>query len=450
MTTGVLTTGYEPKPYSEIVADLKAAVRSMLGSDWDVSDDSVTGRLIAVIADATARVFELQEQLVLQFKPESAEGAFLDAILDYSGIQRLGATRSKGFAVVTGDTGTEIAAGALSLQTPNTAAYFETTEDITLLAIAARAASTAYVLEDLVSNGDSIFVCTAAGTSSSAVGLGPLDPSSSPSETDAISDGTLEWRFVGDGDAAAWSEIQSTEAAAVAVGAFTLEIATPVSAVLGAVNPYDTTAGKAIESDESARLRRQLLVYSGAVPSSGNQLRRALLGLQDVTEVRVFTNTTSVEADGVPAHGVECVVLGGDAQQIASTIYETLAAGTAMAGNTTYSVVDANGHTQEIKLSRPEDRNIYVALELKCVAGEYAGDADVIAKVTALQLRTGRDVVSSQLAARALQAAGVVDCVAKIGTSASPTTTTTVAISLRQIARLDSTRITVTVEYVEP
>lgn len=447
MTYGVLTNGFEPKPYSAALVEIQGELRASFGDSIPLDDDSVFGRLAKILAEREAAYFEQLEALTLQFRPSSAEGAWLDTIASYTGIQRGGGAKSTALVFLSGDSGVEVT--ELNLRTVTLATQFTTQGTVTLLPSAARTPNTTYNKDVVVTNGDSCFVCVTAGTSSSATGYGPLI---SASETENVTDGTVEWRFIGDGTAHASVLAEAVSDGALVARAFDLtDIATPVAGVYGAINPYDAAVGSLIESDESLRLRRDNLVYTGVQASGGNRIRRALLALQDVSEARVFVNTSDVvDGDGVPAHGIEAVVLGGDGQAIAQTLYEVVTAGSAMGGNTEYSILDANGATQTIRFSRPTDVDVYVKLELSVVDGEYAGDAEVLRRLLEVQLKTGRDVVSSQMAARALATPGVVDCIAKISTSPSPTTTITISISLRQIARLDSSRVTITTTYVTP
>ena len=162
------------------------------------------------------------------------------------------------------------------------------------------------------------------------------------------------------------------------------------------------------------------------------------------------------DADGIPPHAVECLVSGGDDQDIYDTLLaECIAAGIASHGTETGSSDDSEGVAHVVKFTRPTDVLIYVAVTLVKVAHDDAdpetyptdGDAQVEAAIVAYGdgRPTGWNVRSAKVAAQADAVAGVLEVTAcYIGTAPAPVASTTISIGLRERAVFDTSRITVT------
>ena len=191
------------------------------------------------------------------------------------------------------------------------------------------------------------------------------------------------------------------EAGAVAagVGAVT-RIITPTAGWQSVTNATAAVPGQPIESDAELRARQ---VISPAINANTvlTGLAAAIKALPGVTYGTVYENDTGVvDSNGLPAHSISLVVQGGDATDIATTIYNRKAPGVATHGSTTISVTDVSGALRDIKFYIPTEVAIKVAVSL------YPGDNYTTATATAIKqaivnhinaLDIGEDLIALRL-----------------------------------------------------
>ena len=78
-----------------------------------------------------------------------------------------------------------------------------------------------------------------------------------------------------------------------------------------------------------------------------------------------YNDTDAPNADGVPAHSIEVLVLGGLDQAIADALWSVAGgSGIHLHGSTTKTVVDSQGNTQTVRFSRPTQVPIYVVADV--------------------------------------------------------------------------------------
>lgn len=445
MSYGLTSTGFVPKPLAVIREELNEWFRSSFGSSLDLSDGSIEGQFIGKLAEREALLWEQMEVVVSSQDPDAATGTALDALCALTGTTRNAAARSTVTLTLTGDPTTVVPSGSRA-STASTEVIFETLADATLVAVAAWAAATAYALGDRVTiddgGTDRVYEATVAGTSAGSGGPSGTD--------DAIADNSVTWRYVGDGTASVDAEAQAVDTGPlVAVSGDITEIETPVSGWDGVRNLLDADLGNDGETDEALRLRRELELAAAGTSTPG-AIRSALLELDDVTAATIFLNNTdTTDADGVPPHAIEALVRGGADQDIFDTLYDQVAAGIKTHGTETGSVEDDEGTSHVFKFSRPDEVEIYVDVEVTVDDGEYPEDGDDQIKAAIVAygdaLATGRDAVASALVAQVFKVDGVLDVtLLEIGTAPAPSSGATIAISLRQLATFDTSRVSVT------
>ena len=456
---GVLPEGFLIKTADQIVEAMAARLRPQWGASYDFTVNSPDGQLLRVIAQEIYEGgWQLGQAVYKSRDRDSATGAALAALMLLTGSQWPEAEYSTVTLTLTGTAATLISSGAV-VKTASTLVPFQTTSDATLAALTAWASTTAYVLGDRRSNGGNSYVCITAGPSAGSGGPTTTSPD--------ITDGTVHWRYLGAGTAAADATARTTGTGAlVATSGDLTQIDTPVSGWSGVTNLLDADLGRDRGTDAEARQVADADVFrAGAtVPDA---IRQTLLDVADVASVTVFYNNTDVtDADGVPPHAVECLVSGGADQDICDALLsECIAAGIAThnsgAGAVTGSADDDEGVAHVVKFTRPTDINVYVAVTLVKVAHDDAapesyptdGDAQVKDAIVAYGdgRPTGWNVRSAKVAAQADTVAGVLEVtVCYIGTAPAPVTSTTIAISTRQRAVFDTSRITVTTSNGTP
>lgn len=455
MAYGILPEGFAMKPFDAIVDEMVADLRPTWGASYDFSEGSPDGQLLRAVARQIHRGgWQLAEAVYKSRDRDSATGQALDALLLITGTLRPDPAWSTVTLTLTGSAGTTVAADA-RVKTASSGVVFLTTEEKTLTALTAWAGSTAYVLGDRRSNGGRSYVCITAGTSASSGG---------PSGTAAdITDGAVHWRHLGSGSAAADVEARSVDYGPVLATSGDLTVIdTVIGGWAGVINLLDADPGRLVATDGEARLLSDADVFrAGAtVPDA---IRQTLVNVTGVTEVTVFINDTdTTDGAGVPPHAVECLVTGGDDQAIRDALLaEAIAAGIVTYGGVTGTATDSVGTAHTVRFSRPTEVPIYVALSLDKIAhkasdpGTYPsdGDAQVVAAVVAYgdKLPSGWDVRARKVGAQAEGIAGVLAVTAcNIGTSPSPSSSTTISITSRQRAVFDTSRVTVTSSDATP
>ena len=95
-----------------------------------------------------------------------------------------------------------------------------------------------------------------------------------------------------------------------------------------------------------------------------NAIFDRLSNLLNVTRVTVLENDTDATVDGVPAHGIEAIVLGGLDDDIAKVIFDTKASGTPTAGDVDVVVYDKQGFPRIIKFTRPTLISLYARISI--------------------------------------------------------------------------------------
>lgn len=442
MAFGITTTGFAAKSLQDIKAELEAAFQESFGASIDVSPQSNFGQIIGVMAERYSDLWAQGQAIYSAATPDGAIGVGLDNVAAITGTVRAAASSSTVTITATGTPATVLNTGrVVSVLTVGT--RFATTASGTIAAVSAWAISTAYAVGDRRRNGGTqrVYECTTAGTSAGAGG-----PTTTAS---AITDGTVVWRYLGDGtgavDIAAASEETGPK---VAVSGTLTVIETPVSGWSSVINTLDADLGADEETDAALRIRREQELR-GNGRASVEAIRAAILGVDDVTAATVFENITdATDGDGLPPHSVEVLVQGGTDASLREALWENVAAGIATYGSTSGTHTDSQGIDHTVKFSRPSQINIWVIMNLTVDATLWPADGadQVKAAIVAYgdAQKAGKNAVSAALSAQAFALdIGVLDSTALIGLTNPPSLTATITIALREIAMYDTSRITV-------
>lgn len=447
---GVTPQGFVAATVADIIAALNAGWRSVFGDSINVDSQSRDGQEIGVIAGSIGQVWEATEAVSQMLNPNGATGSRLDIVCSLTGTFRKSASSSTVVLTLTGTPTTVVAAGKVA-SVPTTASKFATIGSATIAAVAAWAPSTAYVIGNRRRNGGTqrIYQVMQAGTSAGSGG---------PTTTSRdIVDGTVHWRYLGDGTGAIDSPAIATATGAVQGYSGTItSIDTSVAGWTSVSNVLDASPGADAEKDPTLRKRRVSELGGQGGKSALPALRSKILHVDGVTTCFIFENTTDVTVDGVPPHAYEAMVEGGDDQDIREAIFAWRPTGIEGVGGVTGTVVDVAGISRTVKFSRPELVELYVAVFATKDPDAYPSDGDnqIIDTIVALgnaQL-VGRDAegteVSGWLFPR-LDVEGVgVQGVIKMSSpllidTVSPPVTSEVVMTPRQRAQYDTSRITV-------
>jgi uncharacterized phage protein gp47/JayE len=454
-TPGLFATGLSIATAEEIRAEIVQDLQNAFGPSIDVNT-GILARFIGILVERYALLNEMLETVYNAGNPDTATGIALDTLCLLTGTLRAEATASAVVLTLTGTPATVVpAAQQVSTRSNNGINKFLTGASGTLVALTAWVASTFYNANARVTSHGHSYQCATSGTSASSGG--PSAVIVGGVETD----GTVTWLFLGDGVGAIDVIGQSVLTGPI-VGASRdiTNIDQPYGGWNGVINVLDAVVGTNDQVDEALRLIREAeLAQPGAGTAAA--IRAALLTITGVTAVTVFVNNTdTTDGNGVTPHSIETLVQGGADADIGAMLLQQVAAGINTVGTTTTSPVDSQGVTQTIKFSRPSIFDIGVTITLVKVPNNPAdtttyptdGDTQVKAAIVAYgaaQL-AGKNAVASAIAAQAFQVPGVLDVsstlissVASPGVPPTPTLSTTIAISTRQLAKFDTSWITV-------
>lgn len=398
MTFGVTSTGFVRKTQQDIIAELEADQKAEIGPLWDTSAEQIPGQMNGIFSRQLAIVWEHLETVYHANDPDAVEDRPQDMLYKLTGSLRREASKS----VVT---------LACNLD-----------EDTILLA------------------GEHF----AAIDGKEDVRWTPVEDYTSPA------DGSHDLLF----------EAENAGAVPGPAGTITIR-STPVVGWNSVTNALDAEIGREADTNEVFRQRREAdLARSGSTTTRA--IKAALSdeeAFPDIETVEVFENDTDYEdGDGRPPHTVEALIFDGDPpaadnDEIAQAIWDAKGGGIASYGEESgEAVIDDEGTTKTVNFSRPTTKLVYLAFTLTTGSG-YAGASahkEYIAERANAAHEQGGDVYQAIVQSIALGRdpdepfTGVTNVtLAKLGFSNPATAEDDLTIGAREIARFDTTRITI-------
>ncbi len=443
---GLTTSGFTAKTLEILVAEVEDDFKAEFG----FLPRGFLKKLIPIVCERFTELWELGELCFSSLDPDAVTDSLQDALNSLTGTQRNPATPSSATLTCCG-TPTTLIPSDSQAKVPLTGDTFQTKEDATIIALDAWLATTSYSVDDRVTNAGHCYVCTDGGTSAGSGGPTGTDPDV------AITDSGVEWRFIGEGTGAVDVIAENIVNGPVIAEARTItQIVTATSGWDSVTNLTDADVGTDVETNEDYRVRReQELSQAGA--TTPDAIRAQLLEVDGVTSVTVFYNPNdTTDGDGLPPHAVECLIRGGNDQAIFDSLLEScIAAGINTFGTEEGTSEDEEGNEHTIKFSRPEEIEIYVILDVLKDVKTFPADGSNQVKSAIVAFgdaqKSGKNAVASSIGAQAFTVDGVLDATdVKIGIAPTPTLSTTIAISTRQLAVFDTSRITVNVSDGTP
>lgn len=436
MAYGLTPAGFVAKTMEILVEERIARCRTEFG----FVPRGFLKKLIEIVCEAFTELWELGELTATGMDPDAATNTLQEAVAAITGTLKLAAEPSTVTLTLTGTPATLVPAESQAKVTA-TNDTFETLADGTITLLTSWVTLAPYVVGNRRTNASRVYVCITSGTSGAT---GPIDT------LEDETDGTVHWRYVGEGTGAVDVEAECTETGPIEAPSGEINaIVTPVSGWSSVINLLDADLGRNVETGEELRIRReQELSQAGA--TTPDAIRAELLDVAGVVSATVFYNPSDVtDGDGVPPHSVECLIRGGVDQDIYDLLLaKCIAAGIGTHGTSTGSAVDSEGTSHTVKFSRPDEIEIYVIVDLIKDPAEWPSDGvtqtqNAIVTYGDAQ-KSGKDAVAWSIGRQAGDVAGVLDVTSvKIGTAPAPTLSTTIAITTRQLAVFDTSRITV-------
>lgn len=234
------------------------------------------------------------------------------------------------------------------------------------------------------------------------------------------------------------------------------QIDTPVAGLSGVTNPLDAVPGRGVESDQHLRSRREEELRSQGL-AAVEAVRDRMLGVAGVTSCFVFENPTDfTNADGLPPHSIEVLVLGGLDADVALQLWRSKGDGIQTHGRTTVQLKDSQGFPQQVSFSRPDRVLIWVDVVVQRGPNVTPGTLVSQVQETLIDLVQGRTpgfagfgigdtIVKSRLAAALFGISGLVDVVHfALSDTGDDEVTGNITLGPRQLAVFDTSRIRVT------
>lgn len=501
MAFGVTDEGFNRKRIAEIKPEIEDALKDALGKGINLLPEETLGQIVGIFSEREALLWELAEAVYFSQYPSTSSGVNLDRVAEITGVSRIGATEStiiNQAQLFFGTPGTIIPINSIVSVENNSLARFLTLAEVTLVAgtdevqrltlsstptsgsfeltvggitVTVDFDDTASTLQtkidaELISAGKDAGTITASGdvvsggpvdltfSGDDANGYGKRDVGIATIASNTLSDGgavTVTPSEVTPGVPQGTANMQAEDTGPTVANTDTLNvIETPVSGWDATVNTADAVVGQNEESDADFKTRRiQQIAQAGA--ATPNAVFADVRNVTDVTAVVVFYNNLAItDLDGRPPHSIDIVVEGGDEDDIAEAIFDTVGAGITFVGDITKTVKDDQNFDQTIKFSRPTPVEIWVEMDLT-TDENFPEDGLDLAEAAILdyasELQIGDDVVvhgsAPSLECSVNEIPGIVDIAIRVGKTSSPTLDDNIEIEPREVSEFDSARITV-------
>jgi nitrate reductase NapAB chaperone NapD len=349
MPNQITAAGLQVKTNTEIIADIKAALRLIYGADINLEQNSPDGQLVNIFGQAATDQLEMLLALYNSFSVANSFGILLDQRVALNGLTRRPGTYTMQDVTVTVDRALTLAGLDDDLNSPE---------------------GEGYTIEDDAGNK---FILAATHV---FVGAGSA---------------SLSFR------AKAIGQVETTPNT----------ITNQTTVVLGVTNlnnpdPADEI-GENEETDAALKIRHAksfMLAAEGAVDA----IQAALLTVEDVVDALVVENDTDSPVDDIPAYSIWAIVDGGSDEDVGTAIYSKKMPGCGQKGGEEYVVIRPNGTSFTAKFDRALDENLYIRFSIlpRSPGATFDDDAIKLALVNALVYRLNQsatigDVVIAML-----------------------------------------------------
>ena len=199
------------------------------------------------------------------------------------------------------------------------------------------------------------------------------------------------------------------------------------------------------ENDIDLRARRERSVIRTGT-NTAEAIYSAVADL-DLEFIAIIENDTLVEVDGVPAKSFLTVVEGGTDLEIAERIHQNKPTGIQAFGAVTVPILDSQGYSHNIGLTRPSSLPIYVDVSVTVPSGESLEgptlvQTAVIDHINNLQI--SQDVIWANLFAPATGVDGIIVNSITIGVDGSVYDVLNIPVAITEKAFADITTVVVT------
>jgi uncharacterized phage protein gp47/JayE len=386
MDYGVTDKGFIVKPFEVILKEEQDDFRTAFGNDIDLSDTSIEGVYVKNKALKLTQLWEQLGKLYAIGDVDDSFGVYLDRLTNYVNVERLKANATQVYECLWAKEGTEIPKGHLlrlaSGQTFRTNAAL-TISRTSLLGILLTVKSvvvghdyqfiidTEIISYTAINGDDEESIQEGLITSLKEIytqGTYTTDNKGKDGIIIYRNEGTIPFAFSSSDTLLEFPslggytkyECTKTGAVIVSIGALN-EIVNKINGLDSAINYASGITGRGAESD--TELRMSLGTRQKQATANEVAIQNEILKINGVEYARVYSNREIIEINGRPPKSYEAVVVGGDEQEIAETVFEKGPAGIQAFGNIVKDVVDSAGFHWDIGFSRPVNKYIWVKVD---------------------------------------------------------------------------------------
>ena len=390
---GVSDTGFEIKGFDQIKSELEENFRQIFGRGINLDSTSLLGQTIGVFSKNLYDLWQVLSDTYQSAYPATAQGLPLDQIVSLASLNRKAGFRTSGQVYLMGEIGTTVPRG--TVLSTGAGAEVETNEAVdisagvapvftlTKLPGVASLAFNVYVHQifpgvhgeellnrsaiinftdpeatmkaklDLLFSGEAETTVVKGATNDDPITVTVNSPFFLPVlRAQSVS---LRVTTVGRADGVSVSATALEDGPIVIPGSAIKNIETPVSGFLSVTNFLDFVTGRFPETDTELRARWTSRV-GGAQVSSSQAVASALQNISGVSNVLIFEPSAGV---------IEAIIEGGSGEEIAAALLASKPVGIELAGEVSETVLDENGNPKIVRFSRPENREVNLAISLE-------------------------------------------------------------------------------------
>lgn len=363
------------------------------GKELRTDDSSTIGRIFALTSKPAVQNAEILPVILSSFDINSAEDQQLDNLLyNIHRIPRKGISQATGMLIVYGDIGTYIAQGS-EVANSITGDTYSLDNEVTFSNVSVNGVDVEitsvgglytinYTIDGYLSESPNIVVQTSVNdTTIRQIADRVVDAVNSQSSylvasrnndntvKIVIEDQARVGNFTVSGNidiVRSYAQVYATsttyDSRESKVGQVS-SIKTSVYGLFGVTNPFVIFPSQPVENDEDYRYRGKLKLQR----SSGqyNAILMALKSVRGVVYENVQQNTSRNETQsGITNNGLSITVMGGNEDDIALAIFNSVGVGIVTVGDITKQVLDINNFPHTIKFSRPQVRELQISMSL--------------------------------------------------------------------------------------
>lgn len=427
--------GYETRRFPDIVESIRQQLETRTGTPISSDPSSVIAVINSIVADQVSTVENSVQALSNNLDLYKAEGVYLDRLVRYIGLSRLAAQPARGQLKITRSSESDIQSSTsystkagIQFICPTVSTKLDNCNSFLLSPVAVidgveftmtlngatftRTAgvndTSETIVDYLVSEIESVLGFDAANINNE------LQVSIPDEDLNGLSL-TVFGNFIIK-EVTAFNLCESVDSRFLQVAPNTItDVVTSNSSIIRVSNPLSFVNGRDLETDEELRARYELS-FSNSGNTTFDNILSELLQLPNVTDAFIIENKEITPVDGLPPKSYNCVVVNGDAVNIANKIWETKPVGVETHGSIVSTVKDIKGGTHTVKWDRPTEVYIFVEVTFsKYNEEEFPSNGNALIREAVLEygqsLTLDNDIIPERFLGNIYRAVDGVDSV---------------------------------------